>query len=581
MRVGDGRPPLGGQPRDRLLRRRAGHELRVEPERDEDHRARTRSSRTSRCTPDGDVWWEGKDGRVRRRAHRLAGPARGRRARPRRRRTRTARFTAPATNNPVLSQVRRTTRRACRSARSSSAAAARRPCRSSCRPSTGRTASSSARRWARRRPPPPPGKVGVVRRDPMAMLPFCGYNMGDYFAALAATCRSSITNPPKIFHGELVPQGQGRQVPLAGLRREHARPQVDRRPRARAASAARRRCSAGCPRPATSISPGLDIPHEKVDEATHIDLDEWKKELTDEGEFFEKLGTSASRRRSSSSASCSSPGSTDSRGPLAMTGVPWWEGFFDGEYLRLWGQVSAPGDEQAAALWRILGLREGCACSMEDAGTAGWPVRSRRWGPASSGWTSPPHSSARRRVSAVTSGLTDFATPTRPPRPPDRRVGLRRRAQPLQLARVRDEADDAAILATLARAVKPGRSGGGRHDAPRRPRCPARTGGRPRAAVARRNPVRRATSVRSGRGQGRDHLVLGRSGWVGAALGAYPCVHHHRAGPAARAVGLHLQMALHPQSGAPFSPAGPSLGGRVLLVTERDPAPDRAGSAGP
>jgi phosphoenolpyruvate carboxykinase (GTP) len=43
------------------------------------------------------------------------------------------------------------------------------------------------------------GQVGMTRRDPMAMLPFCGYNMADYWGHWLALGRA-LQHPPAVFH---------------------------------------------------------------------------------------------------------------------------------------------------------------------------------------------------------------------------------------------------------------------------------------------------------------------------------------------------------------------------------------------
>ena len=151
-------------------------------------------------TDDGDVWWEGMTERAPGPADRLEGqrldPRVGHTGRPpqcplHRAGQRRTRPSPPSGRTP----------RACRSRPSSSAAAAP---RHSARLPIPRLGARRVPRLQhgvgnhRRRA----GAVGKLRRDPLAMLPFCGYNMGDYFAhwlRIGAEARTA-TPLPKIYY---------------------------------------------------------------------------------------------------------------------------------------------------------------------------------------------------------------------------------------------------------------------------------------------------------------------------------------------------------------------------------------------
>jgi phosphoenolpyruvate carboxykinase (GTP) len=132
------------------------------------------------------------------------------------------------------------------------------------------------------------GAVGVVRRDPMAMLPFCGYNMGEYWAHWLRM-RDIIKNPPKLFmvnwfrksaDGKFLWPGYGENLRVLKwmIDRIH-----DRIP-------ARKTAVGSVPDVTDLDLTGLEIAPDDLREALAVRPEEWKIEMQSASEFFDKIG---------------------------------------------------------------------------------------------------------------------------------------------------------------------------------------------------------------------------------------------------------------------------------------------------
>jgi phosphoenolpyruvate carboxykinase (GTP) len=135
--------------------------------------------------------------------------------------------------------------------------------------------------------------VGVVRRDPMAMLPFTGYDAGSYLQHWL-DMQSRIPNPPKVFLVNWFRKGADGKFlwPGYGDNMRVLKWMLDR---AAGRAAAQETLLGYTPLPGGLDLSGLDASKEAVAAATKIDLGEWEQELESQSEWFDKLGKTLPR----------------------------------------------------------------------------------------------------------------------------------------------------------------------------------------------------------------------------------------------------------------------------------------------
>ena len=132
------------------------------------------------------------------------------------------------------------------------------------------------------------GAVGVTRRDPMAMLPFCGYNMGDYFGHWLEMGQK-LTNPPAIFHVNWFRKDADGRFLWPGFG-QNVRVLMWMLGRIRGTAEARESAIGYIPMPGAIDMDGLDLAPDTVEQLLAIDKRDWEHEWASQGEFFQQCG---------------------------------------------------------------------------------------------------------------------------------------------------------------------------------------------------------------------------------------------------------------------------------------------------
>jgi phosphoenolpyruvate carboxykinase (GTP) len=134
------------------------------------------------------------------------------------------------------------------------------------------------------------GKVGVLRRDPFAMLPFCGYHMGDYFAHWLKVGQASTPDKlPKIYYvnwfrkspdGKFLWPGYGENSRVLKWIFERCTGKAD----------AVKTPIGNLPTKGGLDLTGLNVPAADMDELLKVDLNGWLEEIPMMKEHFAKFG---------------------------------------------------------------------------------------------------------------------------------------------------------------------------------------------------------------------------------------------------------------------------------------------------